>query len=1098
MVYDNYHSKNLLLGVIMNKTKLMMLVNKSLLLAVIMSACTLMASHAGTTIDLTGDTYTVSNTGTGSENQKVGTGQGEDGRTVIVDAGAVLNTINDSAISLGSNATINISGSVTNTATNNVGDYRTGSNTIEVRSNSVINVLNGGEVVALGTQTNAEAINVHGFGNTITIQDGALVEGTHSAAIWFQDTMDLDAGYARNAVINNGTIRRDGGGAVFGSQANPALQPGIDFTNGPTGIVEGDLLFGSGDDRLEFVAGSGAQNSITGRVNGGGGNNSLVLSGAAGGNDELSQGVSNFSTLTKTGESNWTISGSLSGFTKVYATNGVLTLTGNNSNYSGHLYINPDAYPDYGGNPVGSAPDPNGAGANTDAMVVARAQSLPTNNTGNIANIENYGVLRINQETGDNGSYAGQIIGDGSLQKTGGGILTLAPQAGENTYTGLTRVFEGSIAISDQRALGTNTTVELGYDEGSMTNTGGGAELPASDALGQIQFNANTEFTKDLVLYGNTVSTPPLTTQGGGGINTNGNTVLMRGAITGSGDFYKTGAGFLGVYESSPGALNYTGDTYIQGGTLQVNGRLGNNTAATVYVGANTRLEGGAGLPGTDWGIITGSVDNSGTVSPGQGFPFGTMTIEGDYQGRPGGVVEIHTRLSDATSPHSKLVIDGAVQTDAPTGVRVVNQYGSGDIDQGYEIIHFTNDRGDHNSQFRLIQDFYVTDPNTGETKGVVVAGNYAYWMDNKTVDAFGNEITHVDGLYLRNAVGVIHPGIPLYQMAPQALNTFNKLGTLQQRVGNRSWEAFTPDTAARYESGQALASLNPAIRQIERAGMWTRVEGSLAKFKPSLATIDANYDVDFSRAQIGVDTPLYKSPYGGTLTGGLSVHVAHVRSKITSQDGGGLVKSNGYGLGGSLTWYAENGLYVDAQGQVTWHRTDIDSDVLAQTRQVNNLHGYGYALSLEAGKEWAIGCNGWSLTPQAQFVYSKTNMDDFVDPQYAMVELEKSESYLGRLGVAVAREISFVSAAGDKRNFRGYGLLNAYQEFGDGSRTRVNNEVFATRDDRTWGGIAVGGSFDWCDTKYSTYGEIGARSSFKHFGDSRELYGEVGFRFNF
>ena len=41
---------------------------------------------------------------------------------------------------------------------------------------------------------------------------------------------------------------------------------------------------------------------------------------------------------------------------------------------------------------------------------------------------------------------------------------------------------------------------------------------------------------------------------------------------------------------------------------------------------------------------------------------------------------------------------------------------------------------------------------------------------------------------------------------------------------------------------------------------------------------------------------------------------------------------------------------------------------------------GFGYALGLEAGYRHALN-DRWSLTPQAQLVYSRIDFDRFVDP---------------------------------------------------------------------------------------------------------------------
>jgi hypothetical protein len=77
-------------------------------------------------------------------------------------------------------------GSVTNSSTpSGSGLFGTGPNTIEFGSNGQLIVEQGGQVIANGTNTRAEAVNVHGFGNTII--NRGLIQGQSSAAIWFED-----------------------------------------------------------------------------------------------------------------------------------------------------------------------------------------------------------------------------------------------------------------------------------------------------------------------------------------------------------------------------------------------------------------------------------------------------------------------------------------------------------------------------------------------------------------------------------------------------------------------------------------------------------------------------------------------------------------------------------------------------------------------------------------------------------------------------------------------------------------------------------------------------------------------------------------------
>ena len=135
----------------------------------------------------------------------------------------------------------------------------------------------------------------------------------------------------------------------------------------------------------------------------------------------------------------------MQGFDTVDVQQGTLGLSGNNDGFTGKITVR------------------------KDASLSAKAESLPVNHpvNGNVGNIDltNGGTLIFEQD--DNGSYQGQIIGDGSVIKTGSGIVALRPDAGANTYSGVTTIDGGGLAISSQDALGTNS--DLTINNGSLT-----------------------------------------------------------------------------------------------------------------------------------------------------------------------------------------------------------------------------------------------------------------------------------------------------------------------------------------------------------------------------------------------------------------------------------------------------------------------------------------------------------------------------------------------------------------------------------------------------------------------------------------------------
>lgn len=230
-----------------------------------------------------------------------------------------------------------------------------------------------------------------------------------------------------------------------------------------------------------------------------------------------------------------------------------------------------------------------------------------------------------------------------------------------------------------------------------------------------------------------------------------------------------------------------------------------------------------------------------------------------------------------------------------------------------------------------------------------------------------------------------------------------------------------------------------------------------------------------------------------GKLIGGFTVHYAHGKTDTRSVWGDGEISTDGYGLGGTLTWYGENGFYLDGQAQMTWYTSGLNS-LLARTNLTDNNDGFGYTLSLESGTRIAID-PGWSVTPQAQLVYSNVDFDAFTDTFGARVSLDRGESLQGRLGVTLDHESAWQNDKGLLNRSHVYGIGNLYYEFLEGTRVDVQGVRLASRNDRVWAGLGLGGTYSWDDDKYSIYGEALVQTSLNDFGDSYSVKGQVGLR---
>lgn len=281
----------------------------------------------------------------------------------------------------------------------------------------------------------------------------------------------------------------------------------------------------------------------------------------------------------------------------------------------------------------------------------------------------------------------------------------------------------------------------------------------------------------------------------------------------------------------------------------------------------------------------------------------------------------------------------------------------------------------------------------------------------------------------------------------------------------------------------------------IEGRGVWGRIEGAHTNADPRFSTSGTEYSFNTFKMQAGLDGMLAETE-NGKLIGGITVHYAHGKAKTSSLYGDGEISTDGYGFGGTLTWYGDNGFYLDGQAQVTWYDSDLMSN-LANMGLADSNNGFGYTFSAESGKRIAIN-ESWSVTPQAQLTYSSVDFDSFNDAFDARVSLDKGDSLQGRIGLSIEQQNSWYNANGLINRTYLYGIANVYYEFLDGTKVDVSGTSFASRNERLWGGIGLGGSYNWNSDKYSIYGEGSVNTSLENFADSYSYKGTLGFRVRF
>jgi fibronectin-binding autotransporter adhesin len=607
--------------------------------------------------------------------------------------------------------------------------------------------------------------------------------------------------------------------------------------------------------------------------------------------------------------------------------------------------------------------------------------------------------------------------GAAQLVKTDAGTLVLG---GANSYTGGTLITGGAVRIARD--------VNLGAADGDVTLDGG-----------TLETSADLSSARDIVLAGD-----------GTILAADGTTFTFDGQFSGSGALTKAGSGTLLVTADSGG---FTSGTTVAAGTLAIQGVLG----GAVHVGAAGRLEGDGRVA---------SLVNAGVVAPGRGI--GALTVDGDYSGN-GGVLEIEAELGGDASNADRLVVGGA--TSGSTRVTVVNRGGLGA--QTVEGIKIIDVAGASNGVFTLEGDYLF------DGEQAVIAGAYGYRLYKNGI------ATPQDGdWYLRSSLlnpaepenpgPLYQPGVPVYEAYVGALQSLNRLPTLQQRIGNRSW-AGTPTAAG--------------------TGLWGRFESERHRPETIFSTSGADRKVDSWQAQIGIDRVLGERSDGAALVGGLTAHYGKADTGVTSVFGNGSIDTQGYGVGATLTWYGPRGFYVDGQAKLSWFDSDLESSVLGTLVEGNK--GDGQAFGLDVGKRSQIGRN-LTVTPQIQMSYARVDFDRFADPAEAAVSAGQGESLKTRWGLSIDHQTSWQGKSGDTRRTHLYSVMNLSYEWLDGAVTDVSGTPIANRDRRLWGELGLGGSYSWGADRFALYAEVAGETAVADFGDSYSLKGTAGFRVRF
>lgn len=881
-----------------------------------------------------------------------------------------------------------------------------------------------------GTVTNNNAF----VGNGASDQGEVTVsghDGSGNASTWTSngDLVIGKDGKGTLAITNGGVVRNDGWGFVgaeFDSRGDVTVSGRDANGNASTWTSSGQLFLGeSGTGTLTIVNG-GVVNSP-----------SAVIGNSSDG----------FGTVTVSGHD---ADGNAS--------------TWNNNN---QLYVGDDGTGSLSirdGGLVNSGQGLIGYGAGTGSVTVSDRDANGRASTWNAAN----------------NIYVG-FGGDGTLAVIDGAAVATSASGGgaASIYIGKNAGSKGSVTVSSSNGSVSSLTatdrIEVGLDgDGTMTVAEGGfvsaaTSVHLADGVGSGELHIEGDATGRGILETGSVvrgtgASAVLDLDGGilranrnqlnflngfttlavGGegawFDTNGYDIAIGTDFSGSSSFHKLGLGQLKLTGDSSG---FTGASTVSAGTLAVNGTLGGD----MLIDTAGRLVGIGRV---------GNVDNKGVIAPGYGGALGTLTVQGDYVGN-GGRLEITSVLGDDSSQTSRLLVDGS--TSGLTHVTVTNRGGTGA--QTVEGIKIIDVAGASGGSFLLDGNYLF------EGDQAVIAGAYAYRLYQGGISSPADGDWYLRSTLVSTGTPLYQPGVPIYEAYGANLQSLNALPTLQQRVGNRFWEA-----------------------DADGNGFWGRMEGAHGRFSNApVSTTGMDHRIDTWKMQIGADGVLAETDTGGHLVAGLNLSYGAADSRIRSAFGDGALRSEGYGLGATLTWYDGAGFYADAQAQLGRYDSDLTSDLLGLLTQGNG--GHGGAFSVETGKRISLN-DELGITPQFQMVYSNVRFDGFVDPAGTNVRIGSADSLRTRAGVAFDYQDAW-----DGGHSRLYGIANVNYEWLDGTRTLVAGLPVKHADERFTGELGFGASVNW-DRNLTLYGEVSGSTPLSGFGKSHVLKGNLGLRAQF
>ncbi|CAB3957979.1 hypothetical protein LMG6001_04979 [Achromobacter insolitus] len=797
----------------------------------------------------------------------------------------------------------------------------------------------GGLIVGTGAALGSGMLTVNGaatldasqaltLANNVALNAGLTVQGSHDL------TLDGNLSGAGSLTKNGASTLTLNGANTYtgGTYVNSGtLALGAASSLAATGVV----TVASGAT-FDLSAGRGAQ--VFGTLAGGGnikmGTNSLLAGGSVDGT--FGGSVSGTGVLVKQGSGTQTLTGANS------YTGGTLIADGTLRAGSATALVQGTAYQVLSGATL----DLNGNALQASSLSGAGTVALGG------------GRLTADIASGELSSYAGAIVGNGAVVKSGAGALVLT---GGSAFSGGVQLKQGSIGLGHAQALGTGT---LAMDDGTAISL-------IADGM-TIANNLAMTGTNDPV------------------IDTGANTATWAGAISGGGFLTKQGTGVLTLTSASN---IYTGATDVAQGTLKA-GASNTFSSASAHTVAN-----GAVLDLAGYGQTVASLNNSGTVSLSGSAPGAVLKVTGPYVGN-NGKLSVSTALGADGSATDKLLLSGATAVaSGSTTVQITNAGGLGAQtgSQGIEVISTENGASLQPGSFAL-------------AGGHVDAGAYEYRLtqtaQGAALHSTNTQVNPGPGTDPGTPAPAYREEVPLLSSLPAQLRQADMamLGDMRKRMGDETvQDAIDQDPSHR--AWARVLRTSPTITQ--RGTVNPESSGNLTGFQAGVDVYaDRNLKAGLYVGQLDGDMGVrgfssgmerkyagynnlrgrYVGMYGtwqhdSGLYADAVIQGADYRGSLRTADTGAGATTKGHGWLASLEVGKPIALgsswQLEPQAQIIYRKLNLDDTTLSLAK-VKNEADDDWTLRLGARVKGSYSIGGTVLQPFARVnLYKASNTTD-------------------------------------------------------------------------------------------------------------------------